>query len=51
LKGSIVVADVGGVLTGTIEFSASGDAPLDFDPTGQVVTIEQAGTVLLSRAL
>jgi hypothetical protein len=52
IQGTIVVADVNGDLVGELIFgSEEGNEPLDFDPTGQTVTIEQAGTVLLSRPL
>ena len=52
IQGTIVVADVNGVVSGELIFgSEEGNEPLDFDPTGQTVTIEQAGTVLLSRPL
>jgi hypothetical protein len=52
IQGTIVVSDVNGVLVGELRFSADADdEPLDFDPTGLTVTIEQGGTVLLTRPL
>jgi hypothetical protein len=52
VKGIIVVTDVDGVLSGKIIFANDGVAlPLDFDPRGQTVTIEQTGTVYFSRPL
>jgi hypothetical protein len=49
-KGVINVVDVGGVLSGEIVFGAGG-LPLDFDPTGQTLTIDQGATVFFSRSL
>jgi|GEM_PF-5209923 len=50
--GTLVVAEVSGVLSGGLVFDNSvGGLPLSFDPRGQVVTVEQAGTIYLSRSL
>jgi hypothetical protein len=49
-KGVLTVVDVDGVLSGELVFGAGG-LPLDFDPFGQTLTIEQAGVVLFSRPL
>ncbi len=52
LQGTILVADVDGVLTGDLLFNNDGTGlPLTFDPRGHTVTIEQGGTILLSRPL
>ena len=52
LKGTIIVADVDGVISGELRFANDGIAtPLDFDPRGQTVTIEQGADILLSRPL
>jgi hypothetical protein len=49
-KGVITVVDAGGVLSGEIVFGAGG-LPLDFDPTGQTLSVEQGTTVFFSRSL
>jgi hypothetical protein len=49
-QGVLVVTDVNGVLSGELVFGTAG-VPLTFDPRGQAVTIEQTGTILLSRTL
>lgn len=50
--GTLAVADVSGVLSGGLVFDDSvGGLPLSFDPRGQTVTVEQAGTIYLSRTL
>lgn len=52
VEGTIIVTDVDGVLSGELIFANDGVAlPLDFDPRGQTVTVEQAGTVYFSRLL
>jgi hypothetical protein len=52
VKGTLVVADVDGVLSGKLVFANDGSSlPLDFDPRGQTVTIEQTGTIYFRRAL
>ena len=52
IQGTIVVTDNDGVISGELIFDNGGvNLPLDFDPRGQTVTIEQAGVVLLSRPL
>jgi hypothetical protein len=52
IQGTIVVSVHDGVLSGELIFANGGTSePLDFDPAGQTVTVEQAGTVLLSRTL
>jgi hypothetical protein len=52
IQGTVVVTDNDGVLSGELIFANDGvNQPLDFDPRGQTVTIEQAGVVLLSRPL
>lgn len=52
VKGTIVVADVDGVISGELRFANDGIAlPLNFDPSEQTVTIEQAADILLSRPL
>lgn len=52
VKGTIVVADVDGVISGELRFANDGIAtPLNFDPRDQTVTIEQGADILLSRPL
>ena len=51
IQGTIVVADVDGVISGELIFVTGGVNPLDFDPRGQTVTIEQGSVVLLRRPL
>jgi len=52
-RGVIAVADTGSEVEGEIEFDSDPDQPgevlLDFDPRGELIEIEQGGTIFLSR--
>jgi hypothetical protein len=52
VQGTLVVADVNGVLSGELLFNNDGTGlPLSFDPRGQVVTISQGTSVFFLRPL